>query len=175
MLNLIRAHALLHQATRERDDNDRIIATLTDYTAVRELVCDLVSEGVEATVPGTLRETVQAVRELLDAQVPGQPGVSVTQLAQRLALDKAAASRRQKVACDRGYLRNLETQRGKPARLVLGDPLPDDLEILPTPEQVAERAALTTVSSGRRTPPPPNDANAAEVEPLGALAVEMDL
>jgi hypothetical protein len=60
VLNLIRAHALLHQATRERDTQGHIVATIEeDYAAVRELVADLVSEGIEATVPKTVRETVQ--------------------------------------------------------------------------------------------------------------------
>src|SRR5215216_2084632 len=47
LLNLIRAHALLHQASRHRDAKGRIIATIEDYVAVRELVVDLVGEGVE--------------------------------------------------------------------------------------------------------------------------------
>jgi hypothetical protein len=46
VLTLIRAHALLHQATRERDDAARIVASLDDYAAVRELVADLVADGV---------------------------------------------------------------------------------------------------------------------------------
>ena len=40
VLGLIRAHALLHQATRERDDRDRVVATVEDYDVVRELVVD---------------------------------------------------------------------------------------------------------------------------------------
>src|SRR5215212_8482584 len=54
LLNLIRAHALLHQTTRERDGEGRVVATFEDYAAVRELVVDLVGEGVEATVPKTV-------------------------------------------------------------------------------------------------------------------------
>src|SRR5829696_390701 len=64
VLNLIRAHALLHQATRERNAKGHIVATIEDYAAVRELVADLVSEGIEATVPETVRETVEAVKRL---------------------------------------------------------------------------------------------------------------
>src|SRR5215216_2730397 len=65
VLNLIRAHAVLHQASRERDGQGRIIATIEeDYAAVRELVADLVSEGIEVTVPKTVRETVEAVKRL---------------------------------------------------------------------------------------------------------------
>jgi hypothetical protein len=46
VLNLIRAHAVLHQATRQRDAEGRVIATVDDYAAVRALVADLVAEGV---------------------------------------------------------------------------------------------------------------------------------
>ena len=64
LLSLIRAHAILHQATRERDDRGRLLATLDDYSSVRELVADLVSEGIEATVPKSVREAVHAVARL---------------------------------------------------------------------------------------------------------------
>jgi hypothetical protein len=126
VLNLIRAHVVLHQASRERDEQGRIVATLEDYAAVRDLVADLVSEGIEATVPATVRETVEAVARLHTEQP-----VSLTQLAQELKLDKSAALRRARTAIDRGYLKNLEDRRGRPARLVPADSLPDDLEILP--------------------------------------------
>ena len=46
LLALIRAHAILHQATRDRDDDGRIIATLDDYAVVRDLVADTIAEGV---------------------------------------------------------------------------------------------------------------------------------
>jgi len=136
LLNLIRAHAFLHQATRERDGEGRIVATLEDYEEVRELVVDLMGEAVQATVSARLRETVEAVSGLLAG---GADHVMVLSLAERLKLDKSAASRRARAATGGGYLRNLEERRGKPARLVVGDPLPEELEILPTPEAVAER------------------------------------
>jgi hypothetical protein len=37
VLNLIKAHAILHQASRDRDDQGRIVATVDDYAIVREL------------------------------------------------------------------------------------------------------------------------------------------
>jgi hypothetical protein len=40
LLALIRAHAMLHQARRERDSDGRIVATLDDYTVVRGLVAE---------------------------------------------------------------------------------------------------------------------------------------
>lgn len=65
VLNLIKAHAILNQAHRKRDHEDRIVATMGDYVVVRDLVADLVSEGVEATVPATVRETVETIERLI--------------------------------------------------------------------------------------------------------------
>jgi len=134
LLNLIRAHALLHQATRERDGEGRIVATIEDYAAVRELVVDLVGEGVEAIVPATVRQTVVAVKRLREDS-KGEP-VTVAELARKLELDRSTVSRRVRNAKDRGYLRDLEDNPRKPSRLILGDDLPDDLQILPSPEDV---------------------------------------
>jgi hypothetical protein len=144
VLNLIRAHALLHQATRERDAEGRIVATIEDYAAVRELVADLVSEGIEATVPETVRETVEAVKRLRQDS-NGEP-ITVTDIARELKLDRSAVSRRVRNAKDRGYLRDLEENHRKPSRLVPGDDLPDDLKILPSPEDV--RAGVKERASG---------------------------
>jgi hypothetical protein len=132
VLNLIRTHAFLHQASRERDREDRIVATLEDYEAVRDLVEDLVAEGIDATVPKTVREAVSAVSRLCEDS-EGEPA-TLAAVARELDLDKSAASRRVRRAVDAGYLKNLEDKRGKPARLVPGDPLPEDLRILPATE-----------------------------------------
>jgi hypothetical protein len=148
VLNLIRAHALLHQASRERDDQGRIVATIEDYAAVRELVADLVSEGIEATVPKTVRETVEAVKGL-GQDSNGEP-VTATDLARVLKLDRSAVSRRVRNAKDRGYLRDFEENPRKPSRLVPGDDLPDDLQILPKPEDV--RAGVKERASGSARP-----------------------
>jgi hypothetical protein len=134
LLNLIRAHALLHQASRDTDAGGRIIATIEDYAAVRELVVDLVGEGVETAVPKTVRETVEAVKRLRECS-NGEP-VTVAELARKLELDRSTVSRRVRSAKDRGYLRDLEDNPRKPSRLVLGDDLPDDVQILPKPEDV---------------------------------------
>ena len=133
----------------------KVIATIEDYAVVRELVVDIVSEGVEATVPATVRELVEAV-------AGSEEPLSIAQLANLLGLDKSATSRRWQNARARGYLKNLEEKRGKPARIVLGDPLPDDVEILPSPERLEERSS-TAGESGevapefRRQHPRPGD------------------
>jgi hypothetical protein len=150
LLNLIRAHALLHQAVRERDEHGRIIAMVEDYAVVRGLIADLVSEGVEATVPAIVRETVHAVE-----RTGREQGVSIAQLAGALKVDKSVASRRWKAARTGGYLKNLEVGRGKPARIVLADPLPDDVQVLPTPEQLTDRCSVAGVAEGVVDPPSP--------------------
>jgi hypothetical protein len=158
LLSLIRAHAILHQATREYDERGRIIATLEDYAVVRGLVSDLVSEGIEATVPKSVRDAVHAVARL-HARDDAQP-VAVIQVAKDLKLDRSAASRRLRSAKDRGFLRDLEDNPRKPSRLVPGDPLPEDLEILPKPKDVQAYKACTRAGEfGERHPPirPNND------------------
>ena len=101
LLSLIRAHAILHQASRERDSEGRILAALEDYARVRELVADLVSEGLEATVLATVRETVEMVERLRDET---EKDVTIAALAEELELDKSAAWRRVRSAMDRGYV-----------------------------------------------------------------------
>jgi hypothetical protein len=91
-------------------------------------VADLVADAAERTVPETVRETVETVESL----TAGRGETTVQAVADRLKLDKSAALRRVQVAVQRGYLKNLEEKRGRPARLVLGDPLPAEVTILPT-------------------------------------------
>ncbi len=129
LLALIRSHAILHQLNRDSDGDGRVVATLDDYAVVRELVHDLLAEGVGATVSSEVRATVDVLATLEGAHTNG---VTVTLLAAALDLDKSTVSRRLRKARDGGYAVNLEESRGKPARWKTGDPLPDRCELLPT-------------------------------------------
>jgi len=156
VLNLVRAHAVLHQATRDKDASGRIIATRVDYAGVRELIADLVSEGVEATVQPIVRQTVDAVSWLLEGG--DEESVGARALGQELVLEKGPVSRRVRLATDAGYLKNLEDRKGRAARLVPGDPMPEDLQILPTVEELAEECStVSSASGGMDHPPPPED------------------
>ncbi len=146
-LALIRAHAVLHQASRARDNKGCIVATLDDYAVVRDLVADAIAEGVGATVSDTVRETVAAVAALASGE-----GVGLRVIAEKMQLDKSNVSRRVRVAANGGYLRNLEDKRGKPGRWVTGDPLPESVALLPDPAQLA-------------TPCPPPDQECCGVAP----------
>jgi hypothetical protein len=156
LLTLIKAHAVLHQATRERDTAGRVIATLADYAAVRELVLDLFDVAVQATVPATVRETVAAV-EALGGSGKNPDAVSLGAVAKRLQLDKGTVSRRVRVALADGYLANLETKRNQPMRLVVGDALPNSLPLLPEPSELNPSCSVAVLSEGVNTPLPPID------------------
>jgi hypothetical protein len=136
VLTLIQTHAMIHQVNRERDAQGRIVATLADYTAVHGLVSDIINEGVEATVGPTVREVVEAVAELVNNN-DGAP-VGLAALAAHMGLDKSSASRRARVAIERGYLVNQEDKRGKPARYAIGEPMPGETAVLPSPDALAE-------------------------------------
>jgi len=153
--SLIRAHAILHQATRDRDAKGQIVATLKDYAAIRKLVANLIAEGVEATVPPTIRETVNAVEKIIGEG--GKEWVTNKALSEELELDKAASSRRVRAAIGRGYLKNLEDRKGRPAKLVLDEAMPEDAEILPTCENLRLEMSGCTVDrdlEGIVDPPP---------------------
>jgi hypothetical protein len=148
VLNLVCAHALLHQTTRDRDDEGHLVATIEDYAVVYELVADLVSQGAEASVPTTVRETVEAVRSLGRTLVGGVPQ---RLLGEKLNLDKATVSRRVRHANRLGYLVNNQEKRGQPAKLEIGDPLPADVEILPRPETLTgARCGVAVLQEGGR-------------------------
>jgi hypothetical protein len=163
VLSLIKAHAILHQATRERDEDERIVATIADYSRVRGLVSGLIAEGVEATVPKTVRETVEAVRNTIEGW--GKEHATNKDVAEELEIDKAAALRRVRTAIGRGYLKNNEDRKGHPAQLVIGEAMPEDQDILPSPEDLEEEISGCTVdrvSEGIQHPPPPLEPSDSE-------------
>jgi len=137
LLGLIEAHALLHQLTRERDGNGHIIATLADYAAVRELIAELFANAVEAGVSVQVRAAVAAVDEV---HLRTGKAATYKQVSEKLDLDISAARRRCQRAIKASYLRNDETRRGQPAKLVVADVLPADVGVLPAPELLADGA-----------------------------------
>jgi hypothetical protein len=174
VLMLVRAHAVLHQASRRKDEEGRIIAKIEDYQVVRELIADVIAVGVEATVKPEVREVVRTVGALLEA---GREEVRQSDLKSALQLDKSAISRRVADALDAGFLKNLEDRKGRPARLVLGDALPDNREILPSPEQLVSDDWLRgcAVDPRDEQPPPHSIAhqrgNSREIQPSSSPAI----
>jgi len=91
---------------------------------------------VEATVVPAVRETVEAV-DRIDArgkaEFGGWPNVAIAQLAEYLKLDRSTVNRGARVAVHLGYLTNVTAHmRSRKALLKLGEPMPEDEEVLPT-------------------------------------------
>ncbi|MHC4506995.1 MAG: hypothetical protein ACYTFI_27220, partial [Planctomycetota bacterium] len=144
VLTLIRAHALLHRASSGRDATGRIVATVDDYAVVRELLDDLLAHGLDVSVPPTVRETVNAVRDL---KQKGHKKISLGFLSRTLDLDKSTVSRRVRAALKPGYLVNHETKRGLPMKIDLGETMPADQSILPDPKLIAEAMGCCSVAA----------------------------
>jgi hypothetical protein len=143
MLSLIRAHAILHQATREHDERGRILASLQDYAAVRGLIGNLIAEGVGAAVSPVLRATVEAVRELLDEAAGEREYVSVKAIADRLKIGMPATYDRVRRALASGYLVNLAKKDERGLKIAVGGALPGSEEYLPSPAEVARSRTLS--------------------------------
>jgi hypothetical protein len=131
LIGLIEAHALLHQRGRERDEAGRIVASFADYKAVRALVSDLVADAADRSIAAGVRETVRALIDLAASSDPLDEGISISRVAEACGVDKSTALRRVRVAINRGFIRNFEERRGRQAKLVTGDPMPDDADVLP--------------------------------------------
>jgi hypothetical protein len=133
VLYLVKAHAALHFHHRLRDEQGRIIATYEDYQTVYDLAADLVACGTGQKVTDIVRETVRAVKALVEDR-EDHPGVTVQAIANHLNLHKATASRRVQKALYAGYVEN--RAKAPIYKLVPGDQLPDNQTVLPPPETI---------------------------------------
>jgi hypothetical protein len=145
VLALIRAHALMHQCNRDRDAEGAIVATMKDYAAIHKLVAVSLSEGLETSVPQTVREVVEATRKLLPRKDrmpfdPGEEGVSQRQIADLLDRDRSVISRNVAEAINRGLLANLAPGAGRESRLVIGEVELTTGSALPAPHEIDEHA-----------------------------------
>jgi hypothetical protein len=145
MLCLVRAHAILHQASRERDERGRIVATLVDYAIVRDLVGEIVAEGADASVSPAIRETVEAVRDLLEID-GGREYVTMKRIVDKLGIGRTATYDRIRRALMTGYVVNVAPERERGKKIALGAALPGEATFLPTPEQIA--ALVRSSSAG---------------------------
>jgi len=149
LLAVIQAVALLHQCQRARDEHGRIIATLEDYGVARYLLLDVFTATATGGVTPAVRETVEAVRELYQ----GEP-LTKRAIADKLGLSKNTAWYRIERALEMGYLVNEETRKGHPAKIVPGDPLPENRPALPELEALEGWAATNLPKSNRTVEPP---------------------
>lgn len=131
-LNFIRIHAIIHQKSRETDTNGAIIATIDDYEGVYNIVHELFSITLEQTVSKCVAQTVEAVRSL---QIDEFDPISVRQLTKKLKLDQSTVRRRIYQALNRGFLHRSDEHKSRLV-VVLGDPLPANKKLFPTPDEL---------------------------------------
>jgi hypothetical protein len=181
ILSVVRAHALLHQRLRARDDGGRVVASPADYAAAHRLLANVMPVTLDA-VSDAVRETVAAV-ERLYADRP-EPGVSYVALGAALGVSREGARQRVRPILRVGFLANAEARKGYPAKLVLGDPLPQGRPFLPRPQELFPDTPLNTpcdldasaqpaTALGERTVKPPSKepeaSSAAPNQPDGGI------
>src|SRR5262249_34576059 len=97
LLELVRAHALVHESLREYDDSGGVVATLEDYEAVHALTRDLFAAAVELVVNENVRDVVTAAAELIAPRVErsdAQPPVATSaEIATKLGRDRRSVNR----------------------------------------------------------------------------------
>lgn len=146
VMSLIKAHALLHQSTRDRNSDNQIVATYEDYGMVRFLVDECLAQGLEVAVPERIRELVQAVQTLLDQRddtrnVPfyeNREGVTQRQIADFLGRDQSVVSRNVNAAIYGGYLENTNFGQGKMGNILMGERALPAGYVLPTIEDLSK-------------------------------------
>jgi hypothetical protein len=133
VLGLVQAHALLHQTRRERHREGQIVAEVDDYAAVYELVADVLAYSSGQAIPAQIRETVEALEYLqVEVGVPGD-AVKVVEIAEHLGVHRTTVTRRLKGAIKLDLALDVEGQGGGPRLIKIGEPMPDDRGVLPSP------------------------------------------
>jgi len=140
LLSLIQASAIEHRFQRPLAPDGSILANVADYAIVHSLAADLFRAVQGEGITQADRDTREKVVELSQA---GERPVSQAELRQRLVVSKAVVSHRVNRLLKLDYLVNLETQRGRPAKLVPGAPLPEEVPPLPSPCNLARHLLAT--------------------------------
>ena len=133
ILNLIAANAILHQRNRARSNDGSILADHRDYEIVNDLISDVIAAGLEAAVPRQVRQIAEKVKQM-KLEKPGR-SISQADIAARINMHKTTVSRWVKVAIQRGYLKYAD-ENHKHADIEIGEPLPEDRQVLPSPEEL---------------------------------------
>ena len=132
LLTVIQAIAVLYQRQRPRDPRGYVVATLDDYAMARELLVEVFTAAATGGVTREVRETVNALRSL---HAKGEP-VTIKGLGDQLGLNRSTAWHRVSRAIELGLIRNEESRKGQPAKLIPGDDLPEERPALPTVEEL---------------------------------------
>lgn len=133
---LLDAHAVLHQASRERDERGRIVATLEDYEAVKRLMDPFVGTASEQGVKEQVRTTVEEAAAIVADRE--DKSFTVKELQAALKKDNGSTNRRIRAASP--YIVELDEKRGRSKLFGLGDELPLKADALPTADDLCKSA-----------------------------------
>ncbi len=123
LLSLIKSVAIIRHHWRETDNEGRLVAALTDYETVRDLVNDMyIDSSTGAT--SEIRALVEAVRAL-DATRGNGGQITNTTLAKHLGTGVKQVTRRAKRAKEQDWLVNREQRKYHPADYAPGEPMPE--------------------------------------------------
>lgn len=136
LLGLVKTHALIHNRHRESGPDGEVLASIADYEVVHGLVSGLLADAAGRSVPEPVRRTTEAVRR---TSSQGDVAVTITQVAEELERDRSTASRHLNRAIGMGFVVEASEPRARRRTFRLGDPLPDDVGVLPDPAELAAR------------------------------------
>ena len=161
LLTVIQAIALLHQNLRDRDPQGRIVATIGDYAEARWLLEETFTATVHEGLTPAVRETAEAVNRLSSGTDP----VTESQPADAFGLAKSTVHDRVRRTLRGGWLINKNTQKGLPAQLLPGAPLPDGC---PLPPVEALFVFVDTTPSDPNHPNPASGSASSQVPADGS-------
>jgi hypothetical protein len=134
---LLDAHAVLHQANRERDERGRIVATLEDYEAVKRLMDPFVGTASEQGVKEQVRTTVEEAAKI----VADKDDESFTIKELQAALEKDNGSTNRRIRAAYPYIVELDEKQGRSKLYGLGDELPAKVDALPSRAELCKSAS----------------------------------
>lgn len=144
LLALVKAVALLRHRHRDVEEG-RLLATLEDYEAVRQLVAPI----YDASVTGASEQVRAVVEAVAELRRSGIARVGYADVAKRLKLHPEQVRRLAHQAVTNGWLTSGAEGRGRPVALDVAEPLPP-AEALPTAEEL--RAASRTFTEVSQLP-----------------------
>ena len=140
VLEMVKAHALLHQANRQTNEAGAVIATLADYDAVYALLATPLAEGHTDKLEPGVNDIVAAV-SVLSSHPEHHAGVPQNAIVAYLAgegavaqVDKSTVSRRVQKALALGYLAAPSAKPGSGQKLQIGHPRGTVRQVLPHPD-----------------------------------------
>ncbi|MFA5922598.1 MAG: hypothetical protein WC856_15130 [Methylococcaceae bacterium] len=140
---LIKASALMHCAAREVSEEEYVIATLDDYENAREAIEVCLSLAANPGETPACTMVLNWVIKKVQALTPTDKGIlkaASRDIAQDLGLHQSTVTRHINTLIKSNQLKNMETNKGKPYRLLLGPEIAQNTDgILPTKEQVLEK------------------------------------